>query len=153
MLCCAGKVVCFTILVQLKKFMQNIKGQNIYKKGEQWWFLTTGILIHKKDPRAFLEQWAKNSVSPKICKKKLMLQSRPYLLSEPVVYHEPLQNALHCKSSRVLLVIFRGSIQQLASGQCIIFQGFRSRRGQGAVAPARSVNHIQTRALQGGTDY
>ena len=31
-LCCAGKVVCYTILAELKKFMQNIQGQNMYKK-------------------------------------------------------------------------------------------------------------------------
>ena len=71
--------------------------------------------------------------------QKKRLQSRPLLfttLSTCCGYYEPLQNALHCKSSRVLLVIFRGSIQQLASGQCIIFQGCRSRRGQGAVPPS-----------------
>ena len=45
----------------------------------------TGILIHKQDLRAFLGQRAKNSASPKIC-KKIRLQSKPYLLfSDPIV--------------------------------------------------------------------
>ena len=90
------------------------------------------------------------SFSQNMQKKKVTIKTLFTTLWTCCGYYEPLQNALHCKSSRVLLVIFRGSIQQLASGQCIIFQGCRSRRGQGAVppsprpAPPRSFYHIQT---------
>ena len=46
----------------------------------------TGILIHKQDLRAFLRQRAKNSASTKICKIKIRLQSKPYLVfSDPIV--------------------------------------------------------------------